>query len=80
MDAVQGHVIERAPDLMKKEFERDGVKLHATLMNSRFPVAMAKRAADSSGVEGNWRRRGKEGSMPARTPFDATKILQVLSQ
>ena len=86
VDAVAGYVIENAPDLMSKEFDREGVKLHATLMNSRFPVAMAKDAAEREGkrrVEGNWRRREREPQgrihVPARQPFDATKIFKVNS-
>lgn len=79
VDAVQSHVIARAPDLMKKEFDREGVKLHATLMNSRFPAAVAKTAAEREGrgVEGNWRKRENPGKIPPREPFDATKILRV---
>lgn len=79
VDAVQSHVIARAPDLMKKEFDREGVKLHATLMNSRFPAAVAKTAAEREGrgVEGNWRKRENPGKIPPREPFNATKILRV---
>ena len=82
VDAVAAYVIENAPDLMSKEFEREGVKLHATLMNSRFPVAIAKDAAEREGrrAEGSWRRREPEPQkrkIPARQPFDATKIFRV---
>ena len=81
MDAVVSHVIERAPDLMSREFDREGIKLHATLMNS---MAMAKDAAgrERGGREGNWRRRDIEPQRkpPSRQPFDATKILKVFIQ
>ena len=84
VDAVAGYVIENAPDLMSKEFDREGVKLHATLMNSRFPAAIAKDAAEREGkrgVEGNWRQREREPQkrIPARQSFDATKIFKVKS-
>ena len=76
MDSVVGYVIENAPDLMRKEFERDGVKLHATLMNSKFPVGAAKDAAERE--RKNWRRReGSQREIPAKQPFNATKIFKV---
>ena len=77
MDAVVSYVIENAPDLMRKEFERDGVKLHATLMNSKFPVGAAKDAAERE--RKNWRRReGPQRDIPAKQPFNATKIFKVV--
>ena len=81
---MASYVIETAPDLMNKEFDRDGVKLHATLMNSRFPVAVAKDASKREGKRGmerNWRQREREREpqrrIPARQSFDATKIFKV---
>jgi activating signal cointegrator complex subunit 1 len=68
VDAVQSHVIAGAPDLMRREFDREGVKLHATLMNSCFPVTLGKTAEG----RGNWRKTEKE----RREPFDARKILR----
>ena len=73
MDAVQSHVIAGAPDLMRREFGREGVKLHATLMNSHFPVTLAKTAEGRGNAGGNWRKTEKE----RREPFDTTKILRV---
>lgn len=77
VDAVVSYVQENAPDLMSKEFERDGVKIHATLMNSKFPVARAKDAAERD--RKNWRRReeSQQGGIPARQNFSATKIFKV---
>ena len=82
MDAVAGYVIEHAPDLMTKEFDREGVKLHATLMNSRFPVAVVKDAVKregKGGVDGNWRKRDNEPQtkIPPRQAFNAAKIFKV---
>lgn len=78
---MANYVIENAPDLMSREFDREGVKLHATLMNSRFPVAMAKDAAarEGRGAESNWRRRDYESQwkVPARQSFAAIKIFKV---
>ena len=79
---MASYVIETAPDLMNKEFDRDGVKLHATLMNSRFPVAVAKDGAKREGKRGmerNWRQREREPQrrIPAHQSFDATKIFKV---
>ena len=34
MDVLVSHFLEEAPDLMDREFERERVKLHATVMNS----------------------------------------------
>ena len=73
---MQACVLETAPDLMKKEFDREGVKLHVTLMNSRFPVALAKKVVETTGVV-RWREKQEEGRAPARKSFDATKIIQV---
>ena len=36
MDDICGRFIKEAPELMRREFEREGVKLHATVMNSKF--------------------------------------------
>ena len=64
VDAIASYVIENAPDLMSKEFDREGVKLHATLMNSKFPVKRAEKAAESEGkkggIGGDW-SEGKKG-------------------
>ena len=81
VDAVSSYVIESAPDLMSREFDREEVKLHATLMNSRFPVAMAKDAAarEAKEAESNWRKRDNERQwkIPSRQSFAATKIYKV---
>ena len=80
---MTGYVIENAPDLMSKEFDRDSVKLHATLMNSKFPVGKAKDVAErerQKRVEGSWRRRREEEPqtrIPPQQPFDATRIFKV---
>ena len=36
VDKISKRFIREAPELMREEFEREGVKLHATLMNSKF--------------------------------------------
>ena len=81
MDAIASYVIENAPDLMSKEFDREGVKLHATLMNSKFPVKRAEKAAEREGKkEGDWRRKAPEPERrkrPEKVSFDATRIFKV---
>ena len=64
VDTVFTRFLEKAPDLMQREFEREGVKLHATVMNSKFPQSGSKSA------ESSWQRRPKEG-------FDARGIFKV---
>ena len=36
VDSITSNFCEMAPDLMTKEFGRDSVKLHATVMNANF--------------------------------------------
>ena len=72
VDTIAENFLKKAPDLMSKEFERTGVKLHATVMNSKFP---------------NQRAEGKEAmaKVPVRgrgfhrESFDATGIFKVCS-
>ena len=80
VDTIAAYVIEKAPDLMVKEFEREGVKLHATVMNSRFPASAAKDCTGKSGPETDWRKRQPEPEWkqrPVRSAFDATNIFKV---
>lgn len=67
VDAIAEHFLEKAPDLMSREFEREGVKLHATVMNSKFPYTEKKDAGASSGYR---------GSRP-RDSFDARGVFRV---
>ena len=56
MDVLVSHFLEEAPDLMDKEFEREGVKLHATVMNSsRLTLVelLAQRVLMREGVTGD---------------------------
>ena len=84
MDAIASYVLENAPDLMFKEFEREGVKLHVTLMNSKFPAKAAEDAAKAE-REKQMVHRGRWGKESARVEtqkfprerFNATKILKV---
>ena len=65
---------------MSREFERAGVKLHATLMNSRFPAKAAEDAAGKRRIEGDWRRKPAEPGWRekgVREAFDARKIFKV---
>ena len=65
---------------MVKEFEREGVKIHGTLMNSSFPASAAKGSVGKSGPEGDWRKRQPEPEWkqrPVRNAFDATNIFKV---
>ena len=64
------HFLEKAPDLMSREYEREGVKLHATVMNSKFPYTEKKDAVSSGGYR---------GSRP-RDSFDARGVFQVSIQ
>jgi hypothetical protein len=36
VENVNSEFIREGPELMRKEFEREGVKLHATMLNSKF--------------------------------------------
>ena len=73
VDALVGCFMETAPDLMNREFERDGVKLHATVMNSKFaslhgPVEGG--STHGSMTESSRHKRPKES-------FDARGIFKV---
>ena len=59
---------------MPREFERDGVKLHVTLMNSSFRLAQSASVyvGGGGGLPKSIRRYLK------KEPFDATKIFKVL--
>ena len=67
MDAIVEHFLARAPDLMSQEHEREGVKLHATVMNSKFPH-QDKDSATTVGYRGR-----------PRASFDARVVFQVSS-
>ena len=62
------HFLEKAPDLVSREYEREGVKLHATVMNSKFPYT--EKDTVTSG--------GYRGSRP-RDSFDARGVFRVSS-
>ena len=64
------YFLEKAPDLMNREYEREGVKLHATVMNSKFPYTEKKDAVSSGGYK---------GSRP-RDSFDARGVFRVSNQ
>lgn len=61
------HFLEKAPDLVSREYEREGVKLHATVMNSKFPYTEKKDTVTSGGYR---------GSRP-RDSFDARGVFRV---
>ena len=63
---------EKAPDLMTKEFERDNVKLHATVMNAKFAAKHME-----SGASTNRDRGGEHSHM--KKLFDATNVFKVSS-
>ena len=42
VDELCDSFIKAAPELMRREFERKGVKLHATLINSKFLIGKDK--------------------------------------
>ena len=75
MDAIVESFLEKAPDLMSKEFERTGVKLHATLMNSKFRAS----SDEGSGRIGAG-RSAQKGRKPHRESFDARGIFKVNGQ
>ena len=68
VDAVVEYFINNSPDLMTREFERTGVKLHATILNSKF--------RDLSG-----RKKGLAQRVAYKPPesFDATRIFKASS-
>lgn len=68
MDEINTSFIKAAPELMRKEFERDGVKLHATLMNCKLLEMESGRA----------RLKNPRSRSMKRKTIDATKILKVL--
>ena len=67
VDAIVEHFLEKAPDLMSREYEREGVKLHATVMNSKFPYTEKKESVTGGGYR---------GSRP-RDSFDAKGVFRV---
>lgn len=75
MTAVHNHVLKEAPDLMSREYEREGVKLHATVMNTHFPTTKSK---EDVGTEGSCRRT-EPSPRSSSQPFDATNIFKVYS-
>ena len=76
VDALVSHFLEEAPDLMDREFEREGVKLHATVMNSKFPHTSDSGGA--TGTKGSHERGGHRRHVP-RESFDARRIFKVRS-
>ncbi len=67
VDELCDGVIAAGPELMRKEFERKGVKLHATLINSKFL---------SRGNEELEVHRGKR-RQKAGVKVDATSLFKV---
>lgn len=65
VDAIVEHFLARAPDLMNREHEREGIKLHATVMNSKF-LYRDKDSVASGGHKGR-----------SRVSFDARAVFQV---
>lgn len=63
--------MKKAPDLMSKEFERTGVKLHATLMNSNF------HSASNEGKDKGGAGRPAQRERHHRDTFDAQRIFKV---
>ena len=59
--------IQKAPEMMQGEFEREGVKLHATLMNSKF---LGKKTGELELF------RGRKRECPVEL-VDATRVFQV---
>ena len=68
VDSITHNFRQKAPDLMTNEFERDSVKLHATVMNAKFPAQLME------SKEG--RARDGERNMKKFT-FDATNVFKV---
>ena len=68
VDTVVEDFIKNSPDLMAREFERTGVKLHATILNSKF--------RDLSD-----RKKGSAQRVAYKPPesFDATRIFKASS-
>ncbi len=71
MDGVASRVIRGAPELMRREFERDTLKLHATVMNCTFLTHSEDSAPAMELHKG--RRRPKH-----RDTLDASRIFKVL--
>ena len=74
------HFISVAGDLMQREFEREGVKLHATLMNSSFLLPSSSSSSSSSGGGRGGRGGGGGGGRERegrRESFDASAIFKV---
>lgn len=65
VDILVDSFMKKAPDLMTREFERTGVKLHATLLNSSF---LEQQSQD---------KKYSHKSRAAKETFDARKILKV---
>ncbi len=63
VDTVVSHIIKEAPELMEWEFEREGVKLHMTVMNSDF----SKRQAAEK--DGSWRSGPSQDSGRSKRPL-----------
>lgn len=71
VDELSSGFIREAPELMKREFEREGVKLHATVMNSKFLEVTQEGSGGALEVH-----RGRRRQM-SRARLDATGVFQV---
>lgn len=67
VDEINSVFIQKAPEMMQAEFEREGVKLHATLMNSKF---LGKKTGELELF------RGRKRECPVEL-VDATRVFQV---
>ena len=68
-----GQVVREAPEMMRLEFQREGVKLHATVMNAGFLSRYAEEEESSREMEVY---RGRRRQKP-RDNFDATRLFEV---
>ena len=65
VDTLVASFMEKAPDLMTREFERTGVKLHATILNSAF----RELADQQKALRNPHRGRGPRETFDARIIF-----------
>ncbi len=68
VDNVVERFIKAAPEMMQREFEREGVKLHATLVNCTF---LGQEKGGELEVH-----RGRRRQLPTET-VDATRLVEV---
>ncbi len=74
MDAVVSHFMKAAPELMEREFEREGVKLHVTLMNSRFQKLKEQNGSGVPSHDTTRRKRAFPNSFDCRMVFRVSNI------